>query len=708
MEENITPQAEVSQSSWLQKVDPRTNVKGVLILLVVIILFGGAIAWNSTKDSSKEGTEQQKQSTQTKFLAENSVVYGYWVNKNSVIEAIDLSTSTNSTLAVLPNNIKQVSVVSDDNLIFIKDTDSQDYGKSIVSYRISDGTENVISSADQGYGIDLYVVSPNGKYIAIWEISPAPNTSILSGGNSRVYSVDVSKPGSKNLIYDESAPVGIAVHYPVGITNNGEVYMDKFLPNSGVGWAYGMSMSNFTGSVKSEIASMVNGTYATIPAISPDGTKLVFVGYDGSRGDGKDIVDGRRRALISSNTIDILDLSTQQRKKVISASNNAIFNSAYWDLTTGDIWYTVISPVTNSFDTYKYSFDIGTSKRIDFKPKETSNSVEVVKTSLSGGDLLVASLLTSDSAIGNLGSRYEQSLNGLYMLNPQNQKRVTVNLGGAYVQFIDLKGAEYFKTANLALKGSKQNNKGQQGSQLQLETFVLKPSLAPVRIEQLSQPRPGPTTPPEDIQSCSEQMQAGCSALEGSENTTCMVNAASCNHSPLYLYGPLGTKVDVKVGVPLYSPNVSYNSEVGFEVTLGTNGNLIVNGRVADSLSFDYTTGIKKLTRPIYGKVVENSKLKQAIQEYAQKLGFNQRETEDSMTFAKEITSPYVYVSFYDDVLSKKILPLYFSPQPDTYRNIVFYFEQFESKPNLKPFAPVFEPIKRVGFTAIEISFILR
>ncbi len=711
MEENNQPhQVQVNQSSWFQKVDPRTNIKGVVVLLVVIILFGGAIAWNSERNSSKKETEQQKQSTETKFLADNSVVYGYWVDKNSVIESVDLSTSTNSTLAVLPNNIKQVSVVSDDNLIFIKDTDASDYGKSVVSYRISDSTENVISTTDSGYGIDLYVVSPNGKYIAIWEISPAPNSSILSGGRSRVYSVDISKPGSKNLIYDEAAPVGIAVHYPVGITDNGEIFMDKFLPNSGVGWAYGMSMSNFTGSVKSEIASMANGTYSSQPIISPDGGKILFIGYDGSKGDGVEIVNGYRRASVTPNTIEVFDTNTKIRTKLVSGIDG-IYQKAQWDLQDGNIIYASYDDKTGR-DINKYYFDTHSSKKVDL-PEGNRGSV---RSSLQGGSLLLSESVLSDSALGNLGFSYEPSISSLSVFTPKSGSSERVSLNGGYVQFIALKGSKYFKTSNL--NANKQANKSinSQGKQLQLETFAVKPTLAPVReINQSQPPQQGPIqNTPIDRGCGSDLLQQQCAGLDTKDGcfiqswTDADGTSGSCYRSPLYLYGQQGVSLNVSVGTPIFSTNVLYLPQNGFDITLLSDGKFRANGSVVESISFDYTSAIRKLSRPSYGKIVKLSDLKQTIKEYSEKLGFNQKETEDSVMFAKEITSPYVYVSFYDDNLSKQILPLYFSIHPDTYRNIVFYFEQFETKPNLSPKPPVFDPIVRFGFTAIEISSIVR
>ena len=66
---------------------------------------------------------------------------------------------------------------------------------------------------------------------------------------------------------------------------------------------------------------MANGTYGTQPVASPDGSMLVFTGYDGSKGSGVEIVSGMRRSIISSNTVEILELSTLTRRKLSNLSN---------------------------------------------------------------------------------------------------------------------------------------------------------------------------------------------------------------------------------------------------------------------------------------------------------------------------------------------------------------------------------------------------
>ncbi len=732
-----------------EKGNSNPNIKGILILLGVIIVFGSIVAWGVSRGGNNAKKETaQKQQEKVVNLAPNTVVYGFWTSNNSVIASVDLSTGQNNVLGNLPSNIKHVKVVSNKQIAFIKDTDDKDYGKELVVHTLN-GSDLVVAKADDGFGIDDYALSPNGKYMSTWEVSLPSNSSQFLGGRSRVYSIDVANPGKKNILYDETSGLGKPVHYPVAVTNGGDVYTDRFLPNSGAGWAYGMSMSNFTGTVKSDISSMPNGTYATQPVLSPDGTKLAFAGYDGSKGDGTQDVNGYRRALTIPNTVETLDLSNQTRTKLVSTAAEDIYPSVSWDLSTGDIIYSVIARNNSNSGTYTYSYSSNASKKIIVADAESFPN-EVVQTTLSNGALLAVEQVPTDSALGNLSSKYAPSLDSMYVISSTGD-RSKVALGGGYVQFIGLKEAKFFAPTGLAMPGGA--GKTSQGNQLQLQTFAIKPTLAPVRIQQQS----GTACRDVAAQQCNQLHGTSFSGDEalariGNQNATgaisrcgyggtntispsdscddkkvqdtsanakafdsCFVqtfgtrdNLGACTDSPLYLYGKEGSTVDVSVGTPIYSPNAPYNPETGFAITLGNNGGFTANGKAIDSLAFDYTPAIKRLSRPGYGVVVKGTELESAIREYSSKLGLNQKETQDTVDFAKgAVNSPFVYLSFYDNATSKQILPLYFSPQPDTYHNIVFYFEGL-SAPISQPNAPEFEKIVRRGFTAIEVSYIVK
>ena len=67
-----------------------------------------------------------------------------------------------------------------------------------------------------------------------------------------------------------------------------------------------------------------------------------------------------------------------------------------------------------------------------------------------------------------------------------------------------------------------------------------------------------------------------------------------------------------------------------------------------------------------------------------------------------------IFISHFSNAISKKLLPLYFTPNPDSYTNIVFYVNDSGVIYDDNPSEPEFEEIERSGFTAVEISYIIR
>lgn len=181
----------------------------------------------------------------------------------------------------------------------------------------------------------------------------------------------------------------------------------------------------------------------------------------------------------------------------------------------------------------------------------------------------------------------------------------------------------------------------------------------------------------------------------------------TCYDSPLYLYGEEGQNVKVNVNTYVYNSQPEYDN--GYEVTLQNDGKMLINGIVTDSIKYNYIPGIKKIKPPSYGTVAPRYQVAGVLNKYAQKLGLNQKETEDLTSFSEgKLTKPYVFVSFFDRKKSEEILPLSFNPKPDNYLNIVFYFREYDTNPVYAPIPPVFStPLKRSGFTAVEISGIV-
>lgn len=712
------------------------NQTGLIAFIVVVLILVSLGTYIAGKNGTQNpgGNQPGVPATTPKMttsLAPKTLVYGTWSQSNSQVKAIDLSNGKYQILADLPITIKKVTIASSDTLTYINQTDNKDHGKEIAVYSL---TQNKVISTVQAaneFGIDDYVISPNKKYLALWEVSFANGSGVLTGGRSRVYTVDLASPSVKNLIYDEVAS-GKPVHYPRAILDNGKVLLDTFLPNDpngGTGWAYGMSVANFDGSGSKDLDQMKNGSYGTQPLLSPDGSKLVFAGYDGSLGAGNTVKNGYRQALLTPNTVETLDVNTLAREKLTNLPNTNTYASVNWDNVTGNLLLSVIGKNVDNSGLYKYIIASGSLERVSVNSENESFIA-----SLSPEKALLGTADESPSSTGNLGEGYQPLYKQFTVQDIGSLQETVLPMPDILMQYIVIVPPNYFdiNSSVQAVNGASTDiasgnlyfidlfsNKNNEKQNLQLYTFLLKPDLGPKRGQQQSDP----VTPPsvtgvpsregkprcEDLaaQQCKEQgLTSGTKEFD-----ICMINLKvnyrvqnACYDSPLYLYGAEGQKVKVKVNTYVYNSQPEYND--GYEATILNDGKMLVNGITTDSIKYDYIQGIKKINPPSYGSITTRKGLNSVLTNYSQNLGLNEKETTDLISFAENrITSPYVFVSFFDQKKSEEILPLSFTPEPDNYLNIVFYFKEYDTNPAYTPVSPKFgDPLNRSGFTAVEIS----
>ncbi len=701
------------------------NQTGLIAFIVVVLVLASLGTFIAGKNGPQNPAPTESVDTTPKMttsLAPQTLIYGTWTQSNSLVKAIDLSNGKYQTIAALPVDIKKITVASPDTLIYINRTNEitnqVDQGKEISIYSLTQNKVTATLQAEPGFAIDDYVVSPNKKYLATWELAFAPGSSIPRGGRSRVYAVNLANPSVKNLIYDEEAS-DIPVHYPSAIVDNGRVFSDTFLSNSGPGYSYGMSVANLDGTGKQDLDQMKNGTYGTQPALSPDGTKLAFAGYDGS--DGATLTkSGFRKAILAPNTVETLDVNSLTRQKLANLPNTNIYVNVRWDRETGNLL------LGTTIGLHKYNLATSTLKKIN-----TQKGSMFIAT-LSPDKTLKGAIEASESCLANLGAGYQSCFRQFTVQDSTTSQETSLPLPDPLMQLIEFASPNYF-SSNVSSAQANVNpedvsikkpyfidlfsTKNNEKENLQLYTFLLKSDLAPKRQGQQSDPIP-PTvtgTPSDNLPRCRDLAAQQCKSqglTPGSDEfDDCEDNLKdvykdqdACDDSPLYLYGAEGQKVKVNVNTYVYNSQPGYDN--GYEATLLKDGKMLVNGTTTDSIKYNFTPGIKKINPPSYGKVTTRKELSSVLTDYSQKIGLNQKETEDLRSFAeKRITSPYVFVSFFNQKKSEEILPLSFSPKPDNYLNIVFYFKQYGTNPSFTPIAPVFStPLNRSGFTAVEIS----
>jgi hypothetical protein len=711
------------------------------IAFIIVVLVLSTAGFTALRDPQSNGPTDPNQQNQAPTgqaaspIAPNTLVYGTWTNGSSEITAADLSSRKSTSIASLPVAIKKVTVLSPESLLYIDETNTRDHGKQLKVFDIKNKKEKTSIPAASGFGIDDYVVSPNKRYVAIWEVAFANGSEILQGGRSQVYVVDLTNPTQKRLLYNEVAGSDTPIHYPRAVLNDGKVFTDKFIPNdenSGMGWAYGMSVVDFNGNNNKDIDSMAHGTYGTQPFLSPDGKSLVFAGYDGTLGDGKAIRGVVRQALLTPNTVELLDTTTLERTRLENLPNNNIYSSVFWDNLSGNILITLLSKTENQSGLFTYSLSTKALKKITL-PDDPQNPYSFIGNATSTISL-VGKADDSRASLGNLGEEYAASLTSLFAQDSTTGDLYNIRLNDSLIQYITLLPANYFQNV-LGIAHAQGGNPADPNvtiidlysdkpteENLQLKTFLMKPELAPVREKQQSTPERRLPNLPKTI-SCRDLATEQCLAQGHKEDSpgfrSCHQKAwdanratkgtpeAICNKSPLYLYGRPGERISVKVQTQVYNDNPSYKG--GYNITLQENGKMQVNGQNYTAINYDYRSNLRRITPPTKGTIVNKEGVEEILREYGKKLGLNEKETSDLVASGKrKITSPYAFISFFDHSTSHSILPLSFMPQPDNYLNVVFYFKLLETRPNYSPIPPTFgAQVSRNGLTAIEVSEIV-
>ncbi|HLD01814.1 MAG TPA: hypothetical protein VJC10_02960 [Patescibacteria group bacterium] len=721
--EPMDPEQQPQQMSPLQQ---WSNPRGLIVFIIAVFILSGATVAGVIVSSDDNNNPSETASTQPSVsedtigtfesVAPNTLTYGYWETKQAIVKTFDLSTGKERVLAKLPVKIKKISATSDDELVFINNTNVRDHGDEIARYTVSSKKYSPFITASDGFGIDDYVLSPDKEFIAYWEVQVDQVSGVLSGGRSRVFKAAVDNPSQKTLLYDEAASETIPVHYPRAVLNDGTVFLDTFLPNSGAGWAYGMSVVKADGS-KQDIQGMTNGAYSSQPTLSPDGKYLVFAGYDQSLGSGATIKNGFRQAMLTPNTVEVLDTATLVRSRLTNLSSEDRYISVEWDTESSSLLYSALSKTVNRSGVFTYNLALQSTKKF------TTNDTLVKP--ITDSVFLIGSPIISESTLGNLGSSYAHQFSSFSVYRKEENRIRKLPLSDSRMQFIDITPFSEF------VAYAEEEDTGDNRDNLQLQTLPLQfPSLEPERNRQQTDPK-NPSLP-----KCRDLTTAQCNDLLGtsysppknyradpswdaafidcfnqqkSKNKAGPASSAVCSDSPLYLYGTTGQKVQVKIHTPIYNAQPSSEKNI-YDVVLKQNGMFSIGKDTYENISYDFIPALGKIDTPTFGKIVEKNDVGATLVWYAKNLGLNDKETDDIVSYAKEVvTTTYAFISFFDHKTSHALLPLTFTPQPKTYVNIVFYFKLYDTKPAVSPTLPVFPPIfSRNGLTAVEISSIVQ
>jgi len=652
---------------------------GFYALLFALLFLSGVATYTLTSSQRNTNSSGSSSAISPSSTASSQLlVYGYWEPGKSYINAFDLQNNKTYALATLPENIKHVSILPSGQLLYVGNTDKRDYGTEIDSYSLKDKTTVSLLKADPGFGIDDYMVSPNGRYLAEYEIQFSSGSSIVYGGNERIYSFDLLHPMGKQLI--DTEVINHPIPYPRGVTNDGRIFFDTWLPNSNDGWAYGMIVTNNSGTNKQNITSMTNGTYGRQPELSPDGKQLAFIGYDGNQGDGTATdAAGIRRIITASNTVELLDTTTLQRTKMQNLSNKNLFDSVYFDKTSGNL---IINQLTapSSTTTTPLFYDLNAQT---VTPIPVSN--QDVLATVASNRFLTGTPDTSGATIGNLGNEYQSPYNQFSIFDLTSKQTTPLSVIGSFKQFITFLPAGYLPGPLVAQIASASNET------LQFGTFDLKPALDSVRetqqneIPSLKQEREHHQPPPKPPKVSKTELD--------------------CKPA-LYLYPDKQEQITVKLSLngeltytnPLYPPN-------GWQVIADPRGKITYHNQTFDYLYYEAKIPdnfFSEASIQNSGYAVAYANLQQFFSDILPKLGLNSNETHEFTSYWLKAlpNAPYYKVSLLPQALIDTFAPLTIDPKPDTILRVTLYFQPLDQQISLEE--PKLLPVQRSGFTVVE------
>jgi len=631
-------------------------------------------------------------------------------------------------VTTLPEDAKRVRVLDSNTILFIKDVDEKDHGKTLAIKDIAKDTEQAIYQPGDGFLIDEYVVSPDKKTVAVWDVKFADGSDQFLGGASRVVEVDIAtkkyqilftqqtkSPSDTTEIANlqEKLDPSVYVQYPLFYDANNTLYLDTFGPNGG-GWGNGIYTLSATSKTLSKFTAFPAGSYSADPVGSEDGKFFVVVvpkspstqdrtGVLAAQADPSKIVifEGGGPTEIPVPPGTVVGVVVVSLDGTLIAYNGMQSSSA--------------SPTTSAQRTYIYNRSTGETSSFD---STGSEPVEFTGDSLILGKPDKTTYTTAGGStaplIGNLGSHYSLNFTEYKIIDPSDPANpLGFKPGGSgSVEHVQGGWRLALPASGVASTGTASSSADQ--NNISLDYFVPRNAeLATTRISQqqvdtsktttdTSRPGTGTGTGPW----CRDMFPEAYSTIKDFTHKEFnemneAINSGKCMDSPLYLYPTEEAKISVQSGALIFNTSpVSIGR--GWNVVASPDGTIQARGGTYDKISYDYIASAPARSD---GLVVSQVQLQPTLTGYAEKLGLNAKEKADFVSFWMDKlsgTAPYIQISHYSMKESAKIVNLDIDPKPDTFVPIVMYFKKLYL-PTVLP-QPKFEKFERRGFVALDWS----
>ncbi len=431
---------------------------GVILLIITLVLGILSASLQNKKQEQQTITDTETPQVQEKTIPDKTTgdekkipnyyfVYGTWTGQTSAIRAFDLRNNKTFQIATLPLNIRKISLLNNETLLYIDQTDDKDNGRRISIYNIKDKSITTSIYAENNNTIYDYFLSLDKKYLVLWEIKKIMDKEdIFDTGKSQIFTVDITNASIKNIVYDEIIKPNVPVHYPRGITNTGTVITDSYLPDASTltpkNFGYGLSMVDLDGTNKKDIDAVPDGTYGIKPVLGGDGKYLLFAGYDGSQDDGKNVVNGRRQAIQTPNTLELLNTQTLRRFPLPNTDKH-IYTRVAWDPVTGNVAAEIQSASVQDTQTIIYTME-SQSPAIFSLPQEDDKQYRYIS-QLPEGKLLMGIPDKRPSSLGNLGNDYEYAYANI-AIKDKNDKLTKITIKDHFLQYITVLPKDFFKS----------------------------------------------------------------------------------------------------------------------------------------------------------------------------------------------------------------------------------------------------------------------
>lgn len=676
----------------------------VAFVALITFLLGGALLIGGVKDKDKALPKREEipSINQTDLKDDsssiNTIIYGVKREGSTIVSAINDSGINNTVVTKLAEEVKfLLPLRNGKQILYIADTDDGDYGKFLkIRNIVPDGSDAVIYTPTEGYGIDGLVISEDNKWIAWYEVKPADEEGYTHLDDYyKVYKAKLDKPFSKDgdvlspeKINEIKSGPGVSVELPTLITNNGKVYLDSIIPYT-YALYYGFKDE------KKNIVLPLN-TYNNKPQLI-DQRYLLYTSFEStnSKFPSTDDKDSTRDQVLNTNIIKTFDLESNKITVVAPGDEgehykHPVYISGYPDREMAIVAEVHTIQGTGNLKLFPKEVQLIRKNNDGTFAKEVIADISDKKKRILGvgqlpnGDKTV--LIGEDSDFrGNLGSGngvgpsgYVNKLLAIEVYNLSTKE---------LVERITPKGASMFEFISIVPKlpnekiGIQRDMKLVESlargvQQLQLQTFV---PIEPKRKRK--NPR---------------------SECEVEWEKKGYPNYEACESCPVYVYSPDNRKITISPITPIVrSSAVPQLTNNAWSLTSNKEGVLTFSDGNHKKIDYDFPRG--NISTPEFGIVLDKVNRGHDIVDYAYNLGFNTREVEDIVDFFIEELkdTDYVYFSNLPNTEVNSLLSVNVSPVPDTYISHIFYAKKLSSKSSMDAIPPQFNPQVRKDFAVV-------